>query len=175
MSLFLNMYLRLLPLDYVVNQIVKSVDYYDHTKSADCDDKRHQYRRDKGEGFSRNEKPIKSFTPTFFRVHHVSKRRPNHRYSYANQRLITVLDIRYDRLSGYQQYTVGKQQSVIYKGLYDLITERRLRSECAAGIDDIHKRRDNTKKGYRLLDTSKSLVKLCKSYDRAKQGANMER
>ena len=124
MSLFLNMYLRLLPLDYVVNQIVKTIYHYDHTKGADCDDKRHQYRRDKGEGFSRNEEPIKSFTPTFFRVHDVSERRPNHRYSDADQRLVAILDIRNYRLSCYQQHTVGKQQSVIYKGLYDLITER---------------------------------------------------
>ena len=109
MSLFLNMYLRLLPLDYVINQIVKSVDYYDHTEGAGCDNKRHQYRRDKGEGFSRNEEPVKSFTPTFFRVHNISERRPDHRYSYADQRLVAVLDIRYYRPCGYQQYTVGKK------------------------------------------------------------------
>lgn len=127
-------------LEYVVQPIVKSVDNDNHTKGTNSNRKRHQDRRYKGKGFARYEEPIKALAPTFFRVHDVSKRRPHHCDTDSDQRFVAVLDIRYNRLRCYQQDTVGKQQAVIYECLYDLITERGFRSECAAGINDIHQR-----------------------------------
>ena len=139
-SLLLNTYLRFMSLEYVVQPIVKSVDNDNHTKGANRNRKRHQDRRYKGKGFARYEEPIKALAPTFFRVHDVSKRRPHHCDTNSNQRFVAVLDIRDHCLRCYQQDTIGKQQTVIYECLYDLITERGFRSECAAGIDDIHQR-----------------------------------
>ena len=139
-SLLLNTYLCFMSLEYVVQPIVKSVDNDNHTKGTNSNRKRHQDRRYKGKGFARYEEPIKALAPTFFRVHNVSKRRPHHCDNDSDQRFVAVPDIRYNRLRCYQQDTVGKQQAVIYECLYDLITERGFRSECAAGINDIHQR-----------------------------------
>lgn len=138
-------------------QVIKTVNTHYYSKYRRDNREGHKVRRNEGEGSACKEEPVVMMSVGIVAevrrvVGEITDSSPRRYKTDTDKRLVAVSDIGHELSRGESVEAPGEEQTVIYEGLYYLVTEGRDIADSVTGIYDIHKRRNDREECHGLSE-----------------------